>query len=100
MNYIEAQEASGLKIGDIVKVVRKAKDGEKGWDNSWIDDRMFIGDVGVIKSIDNEGITIFNNRYKFPYFVLEKVTKEEPKVYKYILTLTSEGGIVNLERLD
>ena len=32
--YITLHNASGIKVGDKVKILRKAKDREMGWENS------------------------------------------------------------------
>lgn len=82
--YIRLQGECGLKVGDTVKVTRTAKDHEEGWANSWINEKMSIGDVGKITMIgchaDNEfsndavGIEI-NGDWQYPYFVLEKIEK-------------------------
>lgn len=90
LTYEEAQELSGLKVGDWVKITRKAKDGENGWENNWLlpaDEN--INKIGIIRNIHgNKGIEVFasngiNNTdtigYKYPFFVLEKVPTPEQK---------------------
>jgi len=81
--YIRKEQACGLKVGDVVKITRKAEYGERGWANSWTKD-MKVGYVGKITAIcsDNEdnasGIDVRveeepSSNYSYPYFVLEKV---------------------------
>ena len=74
-----------LKKGDYVKVVRKAKDYEDGWDGRWTKERDdFIGKVIPVSDIGESTGVILSYcccdwaGYDFPYFVLEKV-EPEPK---------------------
>jgi len=75
----EALERLNLKVGDKVKVLRKAKSFERDWKASWVksmDD--YIGKT--LKVIDfscNSGVRLDGN-YNFPAFVLEKVENEKP----------------------
>lgn len=73
-----------LKVGDYVKVIRRAKDYEDGWDSCWtkgMDD--FVGKVIPVLTIGEARGVLISLRCcewigcDFPYFVLEKV--EEPK---------------------
>lgn len=80
--YAELQEESGLKVGDMVKVLRKGSKDELGWENIWIDYEMdkAIGQVCTIREITENGIKLDQCAlYSFPYFILEKYkeTKEE-----------------------
>lgn len=70
-----------LKVGDKVRVLRKAKSFELGWTNSWVPDRMdaFVGKVGTVKYVDGQkdsaDVTIdfgSDENWGFPAFVLEK----------------------------
>ena len=74
---------NGLKKGDYVKVVRKAKDYEDGWDGRWTKERdYFIGKVIPVSDIGESTGVILSYcccdwaGYDFPYFVLEKVEPE------------------------
>ena len=74
---------NGLKKGDYVKVVRKAKDYEDGWDGRWTKERDdFIGKVILVSDIGESTGVILSYcccdwaGYDFPYFVLEKVEPE------------------------
>lgn len=76
---------NGLKKGDYVKVTRRAKDHEDGWDGHWTKDRdYFIGKVIPVSNIcESTGVIVSYcccdwAGYDFPYFVLEKV-EPEPK---------------------
>lgn len=71
-------EDNGLKKGDYVKVIRKAKDHEDGWDGFWtkeMDDS--VDKVLQVKSLNDYEYGIQLEDYKhYPYFVLEKVEPE------------------------
>lgn len=80
---------NGLKKGDYVKVVRKAKDYEDGWDSRWTKERDdFIGKVIPVSDIGESTGVILSYcccdwaGYDFPYFVLEKV-EPEPKYVSF-----------------
>lgn len=79
--YIKYQKASGLKVGDKVKVLRKARDHENGWTNGWISDMdLMVGNTYVIDHIsDWGGVTL--KEWGFPFFVLEKIS---PKTMEYL----------------
>lgn len=84
--YRDAQAACGLKVGDCVRVTRKADDCEAGWGDYWAGpmDRT-VGKIGTIENILSNKIKVsfpdpIFNSWNYPYFVLEKVAKsEEPK---------------------
>lgn len=82
VDYTTAQAASGLKVGDRVRVRRKAEHHEKGWRNTWNPEMdSYIGKVLVITRIEDGcvGILLNHSVFYFPFFVLEKVeAKEEP----------------------
>ena len=81
--YMEAQnkfiKITNLKVGDRVKVLRKANNYELGWCNTWnLNMDKYIGKIYIIKEFfDNSGIVLGDEYFHFPFFVLEKV--EEPK---------------------
>ncbi len=90
-DYLKLHNASGLKVGDRVRVTRKAESHELGWRNGWVCtmDNM-VGKVGVI-SID-DGVHGFRLRFSgdessiplgYPAFVLEKVEALECWVNVY-----------------
>jgi len=85
--YLEGQEASGIKVGDKVRVTRKANSHENGWCNSWVSTMdENVGNTAKVSKICGQlGITLrfreHNDDYAFPYFVLEKVTDSKEKFY-------------------
>ena len=80
--YLEKHNASGFKIGDVVKITRIANDDENGWQSSWVDTmNNYVGQTLTIRRDD--GIYGFkckneanNDDYDYPYFVLEKVVEQ------------------------
>jgi hypothetical protein len=79
--YIKMQENCGIKVGDKVKVLRKAESYENGWSNTWFNGEMdkSIRGVGQVLNIDSYGIliNISDENWYFPFFVLEKVEEED-----------------------
>jgi len=74
--YLKYQKASGLKVGDKVRVLRKAEDFENGWTNAWVEEEMdrTVGQTDIIESIqDYGGINLESNGLGYPFFVLKKV---------------------------
>ena len=88
LSYAERQEKwikeNNLKVGDLVRVTRKADSHEDGWTNLWAQDMdEAVGEVGTVSHIPSDfrecsievdvlGIGLFF----YPYFVLEKVEQE------------------------
>lgn len=76
---------SNFKVGDTVKITRKANSYENGWENSWATKMTdLVGKTGKVV-----GISTYNSRdvdvsvpgyarFGFPEFVLEKVETEKP----------------------
>lgn len=81
--YKVMQENCGIEVGDKVRVLRKAKDYEMGWGNSWADGMDdWIGNEFIVNKVwDGEGIKLDTNDdyYNFPFFVLEIVEKHNTK---------------------
>lgn len=78
-NYIEGHRKSGIKVGDKVRVTRKAENHEGGWCEFWVKPmNRFVGEeVLVTKDHEESGFYcgegfIFGT-FNFPYFVLEKI---------------------------
>lgn len=69
--YSQGQKASGIEVGDTVRVVRKNERGEGGWDVCWAGT---ISAVGQVDRITETGVHIKNGVY-YPYFVLEIIKK-------------------------
>ena len=82
--YLEGHRNCGIKVGDRVRVTRKAESRESGWDNWRADDcagemDAAIGREGeVVADLDDYGFGIeiedcVASGYAYPYFVLEKI---------------------------
>ena len=73
-------EENNLKVGDYVKVTRRAENHADGLDDYWYDlMRDSVGKILKVKEISN--FIMLDNGINYPYFVLEKVKK--PKL-KYV----------------
>lgn len=85
-SYAERQAAwvkeNDVKIGDKVKVLRKAEDYEQGWNYDWADKMdALIGEIveitgEYIDAEDTNGFLVTGDWY-MPYFVLEKVPEPQ-----------------------
>ena len=84
VSYLDGHKKCGIKVGDKVKVKRKAKSHESGWNSSWVENmNSAVGRIGVVTMDNEECGFILKFRpikfkvnltgYTFPYFVLEKV---------------------------
>lgn len=72
--YLQAQMASGLKVGDRVHIVRKARSHERSWRNSWVTDMSdSVGKICKITGDEGDCGLELDNEFCYPYFVLEKV---------------------------
>lgn len=86
--YLEGHRNCGIKVGDRVRVTRKAESYEGGWGDSWESSIMpevpgmdaYVGAEGVIAFDDGEngfdidaGLEKDGALFGFPYFVLEKI---------------------------
>jgi len=75
--YVEGSRNCGIKVGDQVRVTRKAGDWEGGWGNEWADEMDdFIGKICEVESEGNlSGVAVrcpeLDDWFGFPYFVLE-----------------------------
>lgn len=81
--YIAGQKASGIDVGDTVRVVRKAESYSNGWATCWCEGMdSYIGEERNVCVIDGDyGIKLRNEGgYAFPYFVLEIVKKADGTV--------------------
>ena len=71
-------EENNLKVGDYVKVTRRAENHADGLDDYWYDlMRDSVGKILKVKEISN--FIMLDNGINYPYFVLEKIEKPEPK---------------------
>jgi len=73
--YMFFQERQGLRVGDRVKVMRKAESHAKGWRNSWTQVMTnCIGGTYTVRRINSRhGIGLVDVNQAFPCFVLKKV---------------------------
>lgn len=77
--YLEGHRNCGIKVGDQVRVTRKAESRKAGWVNWWEEGMdEFVGEtVIVLVDWDNYGFRCIqpegNEVFVFPYFVLEKI---------------------------
>lgn len=83
----DLEEQRKFKVGDKVRVIRKARSFENNWNNSWNGTMdKAINEIGIItRDVGMQGLSIkfgvdsdiyntdCNQEYQFPYFVLEKV---------------------------
>jgi len=80
--YAVLQEATGIKPGDKVKVLRKAEDFELGWTTYW-DPKMnaAVGNIYEVYVMGKYGIKLkfLNNCYWFPWFVLKVIERAPDK---------------------
>ena len=77
--YLEGHRNCGIKVGDRVRVTRKAESRKAGWDNWWEEGMdEFVGEtVIVLVDWENHGFRCVQPEgyefFVFPYFVLEKI---------------------------
>jgi hypothetical protein len=94
MRYLERQNEwiaqHDLKVGDKVKVLRKAEDYEDGWPTYWGGQThtMSIGKAYFIQEISLEYGIILDNGWGYPYFVLKPLKEQPPKYKPYKTTMT------------
>ena len=73
--YLVLHKASGIKVGDRVKVLRKAADYEMGWGNSWVASMDgIVGTEGIVTLDDDSYGFEIDHAKGYPFFVLEKVS--------------------------
>ena len=91
-----------LKVGDVVKITRKAEDGENGWDNTWVEEMdVFVGKNGVVvDSPSDEGVKVFcleaGDYYSFPEFVLKKIDGGSMSEFNFGEKVRAKHNIENL----
>lgn len=96
--YLTLHKASGIEVGDKVKVIRLPESLEMGWNKNIIDrNTRYIGEIFVVKSDDKNGGFEFYTDISatgiifFPFFCLELVKKGKKEFSK-----TEEGRILDL----
>jgi hypothetical protein len=90
--YKTLGKAAGFKVGDKVRVLRRADAFELGWTNHWHSSKtMFVGKVGEIDYIHSDGdihVIMDGVQRYFPWFVLERVSEKH--------TITIDGKSVEV----
>lgn len=77
MSYTEMQNASGIEVGDSVKILRTASDLEQDWQCVWLEEMDntigMIGEVDDVNEYSGLLVTLPDGRqYHYPCFVVEK----------------------------
>ena len=86
--YLVMHKASGIQVGDTVKVLRKAENYEMGWFNVWpIEIEPNLGYFRVTQDDKECGFRL-NHRWRVPFFVLEVIKKAH--------TITIDGKDISL----
>jgi hypothetical protein len=92
--YRTLGRAVNFKVGDKVKILRKADDYELGWGWGWLSLKdKYVGKVVEIKEVDRGG-DITAEGYIFPWFILELV---EPVSEKHTITIDGKSTEVSEE---
>ena len=83
IKLVRSQEAAlktlSFKVGDKVRILRKAKNLERGWANTWVEDmNKAVGKIGTIYALTpdcplNIDVDVAGCIFGYPTFVLEKV---------------------------
>lgn len=94
-----------VKVGDLVRLIRPASDGEGGWPNVWPNMADgWIGNILRVKDICDPNIVCYNPDadawFGFPYFVLEKVVEHKDKEWEVSYGLKVKTGDPVLMRDD
>jgi len=98
--YLKAHKASGFRVGNRVKIIKKASSFENGWQDIWIEEMdSCVGKTGKIKEdCGSYGFLVemddSNYYYTFPYFCLKKVSSNfTTKLLEFFLKFrkTKEG---------
>jgi hypothetical protein len=105
--YLKALKRSGLKVGDVVRMVRAAGSHEDGWLESWVDNMGHcVGNIYWIKQIEYNGSIIIDSlegqdyssetlntlgyNYLFPFQIFEKINLPEIYTKDSFLSLLKE----------
>lgn len=72
-------KASGIQVGDKVKILRKARNNEMGWLYCWSEEMdTLIDTIHIVTEITKDGLYRISNRFNLPFFILEIVEKHDP----------------------
>lgn len=72
--YVVLQDDSGIKVGDVVTVLRKAKKYECGWNTGWVDSmNWLVGKTAKVRGFDGDRGVVLEDGFCYPWFVLEVV---------------------------
>lgn len=108
-SYVERQDdwvkKNNIKIGDKVRLIRKAESVEDGWPNVWPDKvDGWVGKILKVKGISGGNISCYdfetNDWFNLPYFVLEKIMEHKDKEWTVSYGLKVETGDPVLVRDD
>jgi hypothetical protein len=75
--YIRFQEKFKAELGDHVKILCEAHDGEAGWQNIWTGTiTRTVGHTGIILGSSKTGgikveVPVIKDYFYYPYFVLQ-----------------------------
>jgi len=97
------QEASGIRAGDTVRVIRAANDHEMGWVNSW--ERSMdecVGHEFKVHSVSGDIVLQMPDRdiYGFPFFALMLIHPKPAVIYlneEYVATVTRDNVTVGCQ---
>jgi len=95
------QQASGIKRGDTVLVLRTAEDGEMGWDNSWapcMDHE--VGEEHVVHSVaGSSGIVLDKGSMYYPFYVPELIDSSVPTRFEVGSTWFMSGSAFRIDSI-
>ena len=107
--YRELAKKMNFQVGDIVRVLRKAKDYELGWGVGWTQkmDKAIGHKFSVVSEDRGDGISLMTceRSYNFPCFVLELLIEKPKKIVVRIdeecfATITRDGIIIECDGVE
>ena len=105
--YLTLHKASGIEVGDEVKIMRSFKTDEMASKSGWSDSfKATIGSIGVVTAIDKPmdgfGVTIRSGTIWWPFFCLELIEKGTPplKIAGHEVIFTDKGIKVGCEEIS
>ena len=101
--YAVLQKASGIEVGDTVKVLREARYLEMGWAGVWVDGMIRPGGTGTITGVHANSVNVRAEGingwiYHYPFFVLEVVKKREKEIIigGNVVSFSADGGRIEV----